>query len=107
MDMQLWGRLYKPHVAILPLGTNSDPNDVVEMVKLLRTGDPNLKTIIPHHHNVGLKVRVGIPAKRAKGIARAFNSGTKPADLAAALKASGLPVTLLDPELGKVYELTR
>ena len=62
---------------------------------------------IPHHHNVGLKVRAGIPSQRAKGIARRFNSGTKPADLAAALKASGLPVTLLDPELGKVYELTK
>jgi len=107
MDMRLWGRLYKPDVAILPLGVNSDPNDVVEMVKLLRTDNPNLKTIVPHHHNVGLKVRAGIPAKRAKGIARRFNSGTTPADLAAALKASDLPVTLLDPELGKVYELTR
>ncbi len=77
------------------------------MVKLLRTDNPSLKAIVPHHHNVGLKVRAGIPPQRAKGIARRFNSGTKPADLAAALKASGFPVTLLDPELGKVYELTK
>ena len=77
------------------------------MVKLLRTDNPNLKTIIPHHHNTGLEVRAGIPPERAKGIKRRFNSGTKPADLAAALKESGLPVTLLDPELGKVYELTK
>ncbi len=47
-------------------------------------------------------VRTGIPPNRAKGIARRFNRETKPADLAAALMASGLPVTLLDPELGKV-----
>ncbi|MCH8074448.1 MAG: MBL fold metallo-hydrolase [SAR324 cluster bacterium] len=107
MDMMLWGRLYKPHVAILPLGTKSDPRDVVEMVKLLRTDNPNLKTIIPHHHNTGLKVRPGIPPKRAKGILRRFNSGTKPADLAAALNASALPVKMIDPELGKVYILTK
>ena len=107
MDMQLWGRLYKPHVAILPLTPNSDPRDVVEMVKLLRSGNPNLTTIIPHHHNAGLKVRAGIPAKRAKAILRRFNSGTTPADLAAALKASSLPVTMINPELGKVYELTK
>ena len=107
MDMMLWGRLYKPHVAILPLGTSSDPRDVVEMVKLLRTDNPNLKTIIPHHHNTGLKVRAGIPPKRARGIFRRFNSGTKPADLAAALKAAGLPVKMINPELGKVYTLTK
>ncbi len=107
MDMQLWGRLYKPHVAILPLGTSSDPLDVVEMVKLLRTDNPNLKTIVPHHHNTGLKVRAGIPPKQAKGISRRFNSGTKPADLAAALKAAGLPVKMINPELGKVYNLTK
>lgn len=107
MDMQLWGRLYKPDVAILPLGVNSDPLDVVEMVKLLRTDNPNLKTVFPHHHNTGLKVRAGIPPERAKGIVRRFNSGTKPADLAAALQAAGLPVKMIDPELGKVYRLTR
>ncbi len=52
-------------------------------------------------------VRTGIPPSRAKGIARRFNRETKPADLADALMASRLPVTLLDPELGKVYELTK
>ncbi len=107
MDMQLWGRLYKPHVAILPLTRNSDPRDVVEMVRLLRTGNPNLRTVVPHHHTAGLKVRAGIPAKRAKSLSRRSNRGTKPADLAAALKASGLPVTMINPELGKVYQLTK
>ncbi len=107
MDMQLWGRLYKPHVAILPLTRNTDPADVVEMVRLLRTGNPNLRTVVPHHHTVGLKVRAGVPAKRAKSLMRRNKMATTPADLAAALKASGLPVKLLDPQLGKVYQLTR
>lgn len=90
LDMQLWGRLYKPDVAILPLKATSDPQDVVEMVRLLRTENPNLKTIIPHHH------RLQPPP-----------GATTPAALDSALRASGLPVTLLNPDLRKVYELTK
>jgi len=90
MDMALWGRLYKPDVAILPLKASADPEDVVEMVRLLRTENPNLKTVVPHHH------RLQPPA-----------GGTTPLMLEAALKASGLPVTLLNPDLKKVYELTK
>jgi L-ascorbate metabolism protein UlaG (beta-lactamase superfamily) len=90
LDMQLWGRLYKPDVAILPLKATADPQDVVEMVRLLRTENPNLKTVIPHHH------RLQPPA-----------GGTTPLMLEAALKSSGLPVTLLNPDLKKVYELTK
>ena len=90
LDMQLWGRLYKPDVAILPLKATADPQDVVEMVRLLRTENPNLKTVIPHHH------RLQPP-----------QGGTTPLMLEAALKSSGLPVTLLNPDLKKVYELTK
>ena len=90
MDMQLWGMLYKPDVAILPLWATRDPQDVVHMVRLLRTENPNLKTIIPHHH------RLQPPA-----------GATTPAMLDSALRASGLPVTLLNPDLKKVYELSK
>ena len=90
MDMQLWGMLYKPDVAILPLKANSDPQDVVHMVRLLRTENPNLKTIIPHHH------RLQPPP-----------GGTTPAMMEAALKTAGLPVTVLNPDLSKIYELTK
>jgi L-ascorbate metabolism protein UlaG (beta-lactamase superfamily) len=90
MDMALWGRLYKPDVAILPLKATADPGDLVEMVRLLRTENPNLKTVIPHHH------RLQPPA-----------GGTTPLMLDAALKSSGMPVTLLNPDLKKVYELTK
>ena len=90
MDMQLWGMLYKPDVAILPLSGGRDPQDIVHMVRLLRTENPNLKTIIPHHHR--LKPPPGAPT---------------PADMERALKASGLPVTVLNPELGKAYELMK
>jgi L-ascorbate metabolism protein UlaG (beta-lactamase superfamily) len=90
MDMQLWGMLYKPDVAILPLSGNRDPQDIVHMVRLLRTENPNLKTIIPHHHR--LQPPPGAPT---------------PAAMESALKTAGLPVTVLNPDLSKVYELTK
>ncbi len=90
MDMQLWGMLYKPDVAILPLSGNRDPQDIVQMVRLLRTENPNLKTIIPHHHR--LQPPPGAPT---------------PAVMESALKTAGLPVTVLNPDLSKVYELTK
>jgi L-ascorbate metabolism protein UlaG (beta-lactamase superfamily) len=90
MDMQLWGMLYKPDVAILPLSANRDPQDIVHMVRLLRTENPNLKTIIPHHHR--LQPPPGAPT---------------PAVLESTLKQAGLPVTVLNPDLRKVYELTK
>jgi L-ascorbate metabolism protein UlaG (beta-lactamase superfamily) len=90
MDMQLWGMLYKPDVAILALNANRDPADMVQMVRLLRTENPNLKTVIPHHHR--LQPPLGAPT---------------PATMEAAFKASGLPVTVLSPDLKKVYELTK
>lgn len=90
LDMQLWGSLYKPDVAILPLSGGRDPQDTVHMVRLLRTENPNLKTVIPHHHR--LRPPSGAPT---------------PADLENALRASGLPVRVLNPELQRVYELTK
>jgi L-ascorbate metabolism protein UlaG (beta-lactamase superfamily) len=90
MDMQLWGMLYKPDVAILPLWATRDPQDVVHMVRLLRTENPNLKTVIPHHHR--LQPPPGAPT---------------PVSMENALKTAGLPVTVLNPDLKKVYELTK
>ncbi len=90
MDMQLWGSLYRPDVAILPLAGRRDPRDLAHMARLLRTENPNLKTVIPHHHR--LKPPPGAPT---------------PADLEREIKALGLPVTVLNPELGKIYPLSR
>ncbi len=84
MDMQLWGSLYRPDVAILPLAGRHDPRDLAHMTRLLLTDNPNLKTVIPHHHR--LKPPAGAPT---------------PADLEREIKALGLPVTVLNPELGK------
>jgi L-ascorbate metabolism protein UlaG (beta-lactamase superfamily) len=90
LDMQLWGTLYKPDVAILPLSQRRDADEVVHMVRLLRTENPNLKTVIPHHHR--LQQPPGAPTV---------------ADLERAIQAAGLPVKVLNPELSRTYELTK
>jgi L-ascorbate metabolism protein UlaG (beta-lactamase superfamily) len=90
LDMTLWGRMYKPDVAILQMSAAKDPADLVEEIKMLRTDNPNLKTVIPHHH------RLQVPP-----------GGMSPADVAAAAKAAGLPVAVLIPELGKSYALSK
>lgn len=90
LDMQLWGSLYKPDVAIIILSGNRDPKDAAHMVRLLLTDNPNLKTVLPHHHRV----------KPPKGAA-------SPEQMEAEIKKLGLPVTFLNPELGKVYTFTK
>jgi L-ascorbate metabolism protein UlaG (beta-lactamase superfamily) len=90
LDMTLWGRMYKPDVAILQMSANKDPLDLVEEIRMLRTQNPNLKTVIPHHH------RLQVPP-----------GGTTPAAVAEAVKAAKLPVRVLIPELGKSYDLVK
>ena len=90
LDMTMWGRMYKPDVAILHMSASNDPQDIVEEIRMLRTGNPNLKTVIPHHN------RLQVPP-----------GGTTPADVAAAVKAARLPVKMLIPEPGKSYDLTK
>jgi L-ascorbate metabolism protein UlaG (beta-lactamase superfamily) len=90
LDMTMWGRRYKPDVAILCLSSGRDPEDLVEQARLLRTDNPNLRTVIPHH------VRIPPPP-----------GAHSAADLEAAFKASGLPIMVIKPEFKKVYELTK
>jgi L-ascorbate metabolism protein UlaG (beta-lactamase superfamily) len=90
LDMTMWGKKFKPDVAILCLSNGRDPEDLVEQARLLRTDNPNLKTVIPHHWRQQ-------PPPGAHS----------PEDVAAAFKASGLPITVIKPEMKKVYELTK
>ena len=89
LDMKLWGELFKPDAAILYFPSKSDPRDVALMAKFLSEKNPNLKTVIPSHH-------------RLKQTA-----GRTPADLGKALEALGVKARLLDPQLGKVYTLSK
>lgn len=90
MDMQLYGSLYKPDVAILPLSGDRDPKDFAHMVRLLLTDNPNLKTVFPHHHRV--RPAAGQPT---------------PEDVAREIKALGLNVNLVAPKLGETYSFSK
>lgn len=89
-DLALYGSLYKPDIAIIMLSGARDPRDAAHMVRLLLTDNPNLKTVLPHHHRV----------KPPKGAA-------SPEQMEAEIKKLGLPVTFLNPELGKVYSFAK
>ncbi len=89
LDMKLWGELFKPDAAILYLSASMDPRDVALMAQFLSEKNPNLKTVIPSHHRLKL------------------TAGHTPADLGESLTALGVKAKLLDPQLGKVYTLSK
>ena len=49
-DLQLYGRLYKPHVALLPIASGMFPDDAALAAEFLRTDNPNLHSVFPQHH---------------------------------------------------------
>jgi L-ascorbate metabolism protein UlaG (beta-lactamase superfamily) len=51
-DMAHWGAMYKPDAMIFLMGTAQEPKDIALAVKLVTTDNPNLKTLMPHHHRV-------------------------------------------------------
>ena len=89
LDMKLWGELFKPDAALLYLASGQNPSDVAVMAQLLSENNPNLKTVIPHHH------RLDAP------------EGRTPADLSKAMAELGLNVELIDPQPGVVYTLSK
>jgi len=89
LDMKLWGELFKPDVALLYLASGQDPRDVALMAQFLSEKNPNLKTVIPHHH------RLEAP------------EGRTPADVGKAMENLGLKAKLIDPQPGVVYTLSK
>jgi L-ascorbate metabolism protein UlaG (beta-lactamase superfamily) len=53
-DLQLYGRLYKPHVALLPIGSGMFPDEAAMAAEFLRTDNPNLHSVFPQHHAASL-----------------------------------------------------
>jgi L-ascorbate metabolism protein UlaG (beta-lactamase superfamily) len=49
-DLQLYGRLFKPHVALLPIASGMFPDDAAMAAEFLRTENPNLHSVFPQHH---------------------------------------------------------
>ncbi len=49
-DLQLYGRLYKPHVALLAIGCCMYPEEAALATEFLMTDNPNLHSVFPTHH---------------------------------------------------------
>ncbi len=89
LDMKLWGELFKPDAALLYMPGGMDPRDVALMAKMLSESNPNLKTVMPHHH------RLKPPA------------GRSPADLGKAMAEMGVKAKPIDPKPSVVYTLSK
>lgn len=85
-DQALWAEMYKPDLAILPMNGDREPMDFAMMVRLLKTENPNLKMVLPHHHRVN-----PTPGQ------------TTVAEVQAAIDAMGLDITVTAPVLSQVY----
>lgn len=89
-DMAHWGAMYKPDAMIFLMHPTGEPKDIALAVKLVMTENPNLKTLMPHHH------RVTPPA-----------GATTISEVRAALDAVGIKIPILNQQLGQVYEFSK
>lgn len=89
-DMALWGALYKPDAMIFLMHPTGEPADVAASVKLVMTGNPNLKTLLPHHHR-----------------ATPQPGQTTVAEVRAALDGAGIQIPITNPSRGQVYEFRK
>ena len=92
-ELELFGKRYQPHVVMVPIMGRfmMHPDDAAYAVKLLMTGNPNLKTAIPQHFR--LKKR--------------FPWMGTPAQFEAEVNKLGLAVKVMTPEIGKEMTLTK
>jgi L-ascorbate metabolism protein UlaG (beta-lactamase superfamily) len=91
LDMGMWADMYKPDMAIVHQSGNHEPRDAAMIVKLMRTNNPNLKTVFPHHHRI--QPQAGNEAR--------------PSDLRNAIQQLGINVEFIEPTALRPYVLTR
>ena len=90
-DQAIWASNYKPDAMIFHMASTADPIDVATSIRLTATDNPNLKTLIPHHHRV--QVAAG---------------GTTIADVQGAMAQVGAPaVQITEPVRSQVYTFTK
>ncbi len=90
-DMALWAEMYKPDAMIFHMSGQHDPLDVAMSIRLMMTNNPNLKTLMPHHH------RIQVPAGQ-----------TTTADVQAAMAQLGVaPMAITEQTRSQVYPLTK
>jgi L-ascorbate metabolism protein UlaG (beta-lactamase superfamily) len=84
-EQGMWATMYKPNLAILHMGADTEPIDFAEQVKMISNENPNLTTVFPHHN------RVDPPAGQ-----------TRVSEVQAAIDAMGLGMQVTQPPLGQV-----
>ena len=90
-DQAIWAANYKPDAMIFHMNAPTDPVDVATAIRLTATDNPNLKTLIPHHH------RVQVPA-----------GGTTIADVQGGAGAGwGITIQITEPVRSQVYTFTK
>ena len=89
-DMAHWGAMYKPDAMIFLMHPSAEPKDIALAIKLVMTDNPNLKTLMPHHHRL-------TPPPGATTIA----------EVRAALDAMGINIPIINQQLGQVYEFSK
>jgi len=91
MDMMAWADLYKPDAAIIHQTGYHEPRDSALMVKYMTNNNPNLKTVLPHHHRVRPQ-----PGEYFR-----------PSDLRTEIERLGINVNFIEPEPARPYTLTK
>lgn len=89
-DMALWGAAYKPDAMIFLMHPTQEPRDIGMAVKLVMTENPNLKTLLPHHHRVS-------PPPGAPTVT----------EVRAVLDAMNIRIPITEPVRKQVYEFTK
>ena len=89
-DQALWASLYKPDAMIFHMGSGTEPLDVAAAIRFTMADNPNLRTLMPHHHRV-------TPPPGA----------TTVAEVQAALGGMGIDLPITDQVRGAVYEFSK
>lgn len=90
LDLQLFGRLYKPHVALLPIASGMFPDEAAIAAEYLQTDNPNLHSVFPQHHASFLP-----PDRQGGAFVRAIEA-----------RRLRRPVAAFDPRPGQVFLVT-
>ena len=89
-DQALWAEMYKPDAMIFHMSNDKDPMDVAMSIRLTMYNNPNLNTLMPHHHRVDRQA-----------------GATTVSDLRAALDAMAISTPITNQTRSQVYSLTK
>ncbi len=89
-DQGLWGAMYKPDAMIFHMSVPKEPLDAAMSISLTATDNPNLRTLLPHHHRVS-------PPAGATGVA----------EVQAAMAGMGVDIPITNQVRSQVYEFSK